>query len=177
MSKSADPKTDVDKNPIVDPVQEPRPTLGLKTPDVESMTDRDRDQAGASLDPREQAAHEPDRPKRVSMQGSMKLSIPANLIKPDHTARWWRDKDARIAQAHGAYWEHIMSEGKKLCRPSGPYMLYAMQLHNKYVAEDNLLKRNRIAARLSKEAAIGAGEFSNHGTDSALAVDSSNPFK
>ncbi len=145
---------------------------------AEDMTERDMDQGGLSLDPREQAAHEPDRPKRVTMQGSMKLSIPPDLIKKGYTPRWFRDKDARIAQAQSAYWEYVKTaDGKNLCRPSGPYMLYAMQLPNQYVEEDMALKRGKIAARISKEAAIGTGEFSNHGTDSALAVDSSNPFK
>ena len=178
MSKSNNPSTEKDKNSVVDPVQEPRPTLGLKNHGTESLTQRDMDQSGASLDPREQAAHEPDRPKRVTMQGAMKLSIPPSLIKPNYTPRWFRDKDARIAQAQGAYWEYIKTaDGKNLCRPSGPYMMYAMQLPNQYAQEDRALKRDKIAARLSKEAAIGAGEFSNHGTDSALAVESSNPFK
>lgn len=145
---------------------------------AESMTQRNMDQSGLSLDPREQAAHEPDRPKRVTMQGSMKLSIPPHLIKPDHTARWWRDKDARIAQAHGAYWEHIKTDdGKNLCRPSGPYIMYAMQLHNKYVAEDNTFKRKKIAARINKEAAIGPGEYTDNTNNSAISSEETrNPF-
>jgi len=147
---------------------------------AEDMTERDREQAGLSLDPREEAAHEPDRPKRVTMQGSMKLSIPAGLIKPDYTPRWFRDKDARIAQAEAAYWEHIKTaDGKNLCRPSGPYIMYAMQLPNKYAEEDRALKRSKIAARISKEAAIGAGEYTDNTNNSAVqssSEDNRNPF-
>ena len=146
---------------------------------AEALTERDMDQGGLSLDPREQAAHEPDRPKRVTMQGSMKLSIPPNLIKPNYTPRWFRDKDARIAQAQAAYWEYIKTaDGKNLCRPSGPYMMYAMQLPNQYAQEDRALKRGKIAARISKEAAIGPGEFTDNTNNSAVqsSEDTRNPF-
>ena len=145
--------------------------------DTSGMTQRDMDQAGVSADPREAAAHEPDRPKRVTMQGALKLTVPPGLIKADYTARWFRDKDARITQAQGAYWEYIKdAEGKNLSRPSGPYILYAMQLPNKYAEEDRALKRAKIAARISKEAAIAPNEYSDHGTDSALSVEGSNPY-
>ena len=107
-------------NPEVKVKKRPGPKPRQRS--VEDMTERDRDQAGLSLDPREAEAHEPKRPKRVTMQGAMKLSIPDNLIKENYTPRWFRDKDARIAQAIGAYWEHIKtSDGKNLSRPSGPF--------------------------------------------------------
>jgi len=180
MAKQQDTDKNQDANKSDDVKVEPRPTLGLKTPDVESMTERDRDQAGASLDPREQAAHESPRPKRVTMQGQMKLSIPPDLIKPNYTPRWFRDKDARIAQAQAAYWEHIKTaDGKNLCRPSGPYMLYAMQLPNEYAEEDRALKRGKIAARISKEAKVGAGEYTTNTNNSAIqssSEDNRNPF-
>ena len=155
-----------------------RPGPKPKNRSPEAMTERDIEQSGLSVDPRETSAHEPDRPKRVTMQGAMKLSIPANLIKPDHTPRWFRDKDARIAQAKGAYWEHIKTaDGKDLKRPSGPYMMYAMQLPNQYVQEDRALKRGKIAARISKEAAIGPGEYTENTNNSAISSeDSRNPY-
>lgn len=165
-------------NPEVKVKKKPGPKPRQRS--SEDMTDRDMDQAGLSLDPREAEAHEPKRPKRVTMQGAMKLSIPADLIKADYTPRWFRDKDARIAQAQGAYWEYIKTaDGKNLCRPSGPYMLYAMQLPNEYAAEDRALKRGKIAARISKEAAIGAGEYTDNTNNSAVqssSEESQNPF-
>ena len=156
-----------------------RPGPKPKQRSAEDMTERDMDQGGLSLNPREQAAHEPDRPKRVTMQGAMKLSIPPSLIKKGYTPRWFRDKDARIAQAQGAYWEYIKTaDGKNLCRPSGPYMLYAMQLPNEYAQEDRALKRSKIAARISKEAAIGANEYTDNTNNSAVqsSEDTRNPF-
>ena len=81
-----------------EPKQRKKPGPRPRKHDTSGMTNRDMEQAGLSADPRETAAHEPDRPKRVSMQGAMKLSIPEGLIKPDYTARWFRDKDARVAQ-------------------------------------------------------------------------------
>lgn len=140
------------------------------------MTERDMEQSGLSLDPREKSAHESDRPKRVLMHGAMKLSIPANLIKPDHTARWASGRDSRIQQMNGAYWEHIKdSDGNNMTRQSGPHLLYAMQLHNQYVEEDKALKRAKIAARINKEAAVGANEYTNHSGNSAISVESANP--
>jgi len=155
-------------------------TITKKNHGAETLNQRDMDQAGLSLDPREQAAHESPRPKRVTMQGSLKLTIPATLIKPDYTPRWFSDKDARIAQADSAYWEHIMTaDGKKLQRVSGPYILYAMQLPNQYVEEDRALKRAKIAARLRQEAKIGADEYTDNTNNSAIqssSGDSPNPY-
>jgi hypothetical protein len=158
--------------------QRKRPGPKPKQRDVEGMTNRDIDQGGLALDPRESAAHESGRPKRVSMQGAMKLGIPEGLAKEGHTVRWFRDKDGRIAQAQAAYWEHIKSDGKNLSRQSGPYTMYAMQLANEYVQEDRALKRDKIAARIKQEAAVGANEYTDNGNNSAISsVESGNPFK
>ena len=144
--------------------------------DVAGDTDRDAAQSGLSLDSREDAAHTAPRPKRVSMHGSLKLSIPAHLLKKGYTPRWFKDKDSRVAQAQGAYWEHIKDDqGNNLVRPSGPYMMYAMQLENRYVEEDRALKRDKIAARIKKESKVAANEYSDHGGDSALSVETDNP--
>lgn len=170
--------SEVSGNPEVKERKRPGPKPRQRS--VEDMTERDRDQAGLSLDPREQAAHEPNRPKRVIMQGAMKLSIPEGLIKPDYTPHWFRGTDSRIDEAKAAYWEHInTSDGKQLKRISGPNIMYAMQLPNQYVKEDRELRRSKISARLNKEAAIGPGEYTDNPNNSAIkssSEDNQNPF-
>ena len=69
------------------------------------------------------------------------------------------------------------SEGSNITRQSGPNTMYLMQIENKYHEEDRQLKKDKIAARLRKEAAIGVNEESGHGTNSALKVgESDNPY-
>jgi hypothetical protein len=145
---------------------------------VEGMTSRDIDQGGLSLDPRESAAHESPRPKRVSMQGAEKLGRP-DTAKKGYACRWFNDKDGRVQQAIAAYWEPVKSaDGKDITRQSGPFMVHCMQLAPEYAEEDRQLKKKKISARLYQEAAVGADEYTTNANGSALnTVESGNPFK
>lgn len=109
---------------------------------------------------REEAAHSSGRPERISMNNMKKLEIPANLIEEGFYYRWFQDRNGRISKAHAAYYEHVVDEqGNNLCCQSGPYMMYAMRLPQKYRDEDNKLKKERVAATLETEAQIGHNEY------------------
>jgi hypothetical protein len=109
---------------------------------------------------REDAAHSSGRPPRVSMHNTLKLHIPSNLMEEDYYYRWFQDKDGRINQAKAAYYEHVVDEqGNNLTIQSGPYTMYAMKLRQQYRDEDNMLKKQRVAATLEAEAEIRPGEY------------------
>lgn len=118
---------------------------------------QDKNQVSAT---REAAAHDAGRPRRISMSNMKKLDIPEGIMEKGYYYRWFQDKDGRIQQAKAAYYEHVTDEqGNNFTRNSGPYTLYLMRLRQEYRDEDNLLKRQRVAATLEAEAHIGAGEY------------------
>ncbi len=109
---------------------------------------------------REETAHSAGRPARISMQNVKKLEIPKSLMEEGYYHRWFKDKDGRIAQAHAAYYEHVIDEqGNNFTCQSGPYIMYAMRLRQEYRDEDNKLKKQRVAATLEAEAQIGHNEY------------------
>ena len=75
-------------------------------------------------------------------------------------------------------------QGNNLTLQSGPYTMYAMRLQQKYRDEDNRLKKERVAATLEKEAAIGPGEYApdqatgraEGGTSAVSSKESDNPY-
>lgn len=144
-----------------------------KKPGPKPKVTVDRGRTGSDLPPamqmtegglvsgsREEAAHSSGRPKRVSMSNMKKLDIPSSLMEDGYYYRWFQNKDGRISQAKHAYYEHVVDEqGNNYCRQSGPYSLYLMRLRQEYREEDNLLKKERVAATLEAEAHIGRDEY------------------
>lgn len=144
-----------------------------KKPGPKPKATVERGRTGASLPPsmqmtegglvsgsREETAHSSGRPKRISMNNMKKLEIPAHLMEEGYYYRWFKNKDSRISQALAAYYEHVTDEqGNNLTCQSGPYTMYAMRLPQQYRDEDNLLKKERVAATLEAEAHIGHNEY------------------
>ena len=115
---------------------------------------------GLTTGSREDEAHSSGRPKRISMNNMKKLDIPDSLMEDGYYYRWFQDKDGRIGQAQSAYYEHVVDEqGTNFTRASGPFTMHLMRLKQAYRDEDNLLKRQRVAATMEEQAAIGEGEY------------------
>lgn len=109
---------------------------------------------------REESAHKPDRPERISMSNMKKLDVPEGIKEEGFYYRWFQDRDGRLNQARSAYYEPVVDEqGNNYTRNSGPYTLHLMRLPQQYRDEDNLLKKKAVAATLDAEAQIGHGEY------------------
>lgn len=149
-------------------------------PPAQAMSDQ-----GAGIQSREEKAHSPGRPERVSMNNSLKLDFPDGHKEDGFYYRWFQDRNGRVNQAKAAYYEHVTDEaGNNLTRQSGPYTMYLMRLEEKYRDEDNRLKKKRVAATLEKEAAIGPGEYApdqetgraEGGKSAVSSKESDNPY-
>jgi len=119
------------------------------------------------------SVREPERPPRIIMGQGMNLAIPKGLVdETKYKIRWFAEnqtKAGKIAQAKGAYWEHVQDEhGSNYQRPSGGDTMYLMKLPIKYWQEDLSLKRKKVQATLDSETKIGKGEYSPSGKESAV---------
>lgn len=118
---------------------------------------------------REEAAHSPNRPARVSMHNTKKLEVPDSYLEAGYYHRWFKDRDGKIESAKAAYYEHATDENgnvRKITFKSDT--LYLMKLKQKYRDEDLLLKKQRVSATLEQQAAIKPGEYAPNGGNSAI---------
>ena len=109
---------------------------------------------------REETAHSSGRPTRIPMANTKKLGVPNHLLEDGFYYRWFQNRDARLSQANGAYYEPVVDEqGNAYTRQSGPHTMHLMKLPQQYRDEDNRLKKRRVAATMDAEASIGEGEY------------------
>ena len=109
---------------------------------------------------REETAHSSGRPPRVSMQNMKKLEFPEHLKEDGFYYRWFQDRNGRVNQAQGAYFEVVADEqGNSTRREVGKYPMIFMRLPQEYRDEDVRLKKERVAATMEEEAALGYNEY------------------
>jgi hypothetical protein len=121
---------------------------------------------------REDAAHKPKRPPRVSMGATLKLEFGDVVKDPDFHFRVISDRDGRIEQAKQAWYEFALdAQGEKIVRHSGPYAQYLMKIEKKYWDEDQDLKLQKTKAKLSSEQNLQRDEYIPDGRHHVLQKD------
>lgn len=117
-------------------------------------------QQGLVAGSRDEVAHGAGRPTRIPMANAKKLDFPEHLKEEGFYYRWFKDRNGRITQATAAAYVPVVDEqGNQFTRASGEDTMYLMKLPIEYRNEDNLLKRDRVAATLGSEDQIAPGEY------------------
>lgn len=127
---------------------------------------------------REDVAHSAKRAPRVPMTAGQTLNA-QHLKKAGYEYRWFSNKNegARLDAAQGAWWEFVKdSSGEKVSRRSGPETLYLMCIEEKYYAEDQKLKQQRIIDTIKDKQTLGKDEYLPNGRHHALQKDDYDPL-
>jgi len=134
-------------------------------------------QADTSQVPHEKSRSEsrnPSRAPRVPMVAGKNLELP---IRKGYHRHWFINKPGRIEQAENAYWGFIFDDtGSKITRPSGPFLMFAMEIEDRYWKEDNDLKNKKTIDTLRAEQELSVDEYVPEGRSHVLEKDNYDPL-
>jgi len=118
-------------------------------------------------------AHSAGRPPRVSMSSGLSLLLPHGLVdESKFHCRWFSEKDGRVLQSYGAYWEHVKDhQGNNIVRHKGLYNMFLMKIDIKYWENDQKLKADKVSATLKKEQTLADDEYVPKGRHHVLQKD------
>lgn len=122
------------------------------------------------------AAHSADRPARVPMGATLKLSFDHLCGDENYHYRVFSDRDGRIEQAKRAYYEHVVEDGNNAVRHIGEYKQFLMRIEKRYWKQDQVLKQKRITATLQEEQKLKQDEYLPDGRHHVLEKDEYDPL-
>ncbi len=126
---------------------------------------------------REDEAHKPERPARVSMGATLKLDFGSLVDDANYHFRVISDRDGRVDQAKQAWYEHVLdATGEKVVRHSGPYTQFLMKIKKEFWVEDQNLKLNKTISTLKAEQKLAPDEYIPDGNHHVLQKDDYDPL-
>ncbi len=125
---------------------------------------------------RADAAHNPERPPRVPMGATLKLSFPGLAEDPDFHYRVISERDGRLHQAIRAGYEYVVDCDSNNAMHPGFTDQYLMKIPMEWYKQDQKLKQDKLAGKLADEQVLQKDEYLPDGRHHVLQRDDYDPL-